>query len=251
MNELIFEGRPVSGWLEESKGADKDARRSAVEGLLRMLVAAAEALPAVSEGLKDPGLISAAGTLSCVGEFGESVVAAIPQWRDALQTIVLTATNPAARGAASEALVAIGPYARSPIPVLLDNLHDDVPAVRWAAAHGLGEVGPEAFDALGPLTHLALYDPVPRVAVEAAVAVWRIDRRIHRVLGPLTNALKDPDEIVRWLAADCLGEIGSEAKSAVPALQDALQMPYKTRLIRMGIATALERIEPGASGEAL
>ena len=40
---------------------------------------------------------------------------------------------------------------------------------------------------------------------------------------PLVKALKDPDERTGWIAAWALGEIGSEAKKAVPVLEALLE----------------------------
>ncbi len=57
----------------------------------------------------------------------------------------------------------------------------------------------------------------------------------------------------RWIAADCLGEIGPEAREAIPALQQVLAGPLRSRMIRMSIALALQRIDPdvaGAEGDA-
>jgi len=177
-----------------------------------------------------------------LGELGGRLTGAIAVLRSSLEAKVLTASDPDLRTAASEALVRIGPTARSPLPVLIDNLKDDVSAVRWSAAHTLGELGLGALDAIPALTNRALYDSDARVRVVSAVAIWRIDKRYHRVVPQLIEALKDPDEIIRWVAAECLGDIGPQAQESVSALEAALQLPYRTRLVRMGIETALERV---------
>jgi HEAT repeat protein len=171
----------------------------------------------------------------------------VPVLRSALRTAVLTADDPDLRFAASQALVQIGPHARSPIPVLIDNLKDELPAIRWNSANALGELGSQAREAVPALTSAALNDRVMRVRTESAVAIWRIDRREQRVVPVLIEALADPEELVRWTAADCLGDIGAAASEALPALQAALNLPYKTRLMKMGVSLAIERIDPTGS----
>lgn len=208
-NELNYQGKPIREWIDALTAGDATSQ------------------------------VLSAGVL---GDFGEQVMSIVPLIRDALETMVLTATVPELRAAASEALVRIGPVAHSPVPVLIDNLQDEIPSVRWNSARALGEIGIDALNAIASLTGRALHDPNPRVRVESAVAIWRIDRRVHRVVPQLIEALKEHDEVIRWIAADCLGDVGTDAHEAIPALQAALQMPYKTRLIHIGIATALERI---------
>jgi HEAT repeat protein len=99
------------------------------------------------------------------------------------------------------------------------------------------------------LIHTALWDEDPAVRLEAAVALWKIDRTGPLVIPALIKALADDNELICWIAADCLGQIGSEAREAVRALQQALRRPFKMALIRRGVALALERIDPHAEAE--
>jgi HEAT repeat protein len=88
------------------------------------------------------------------------------------------------------------------------------------------------------------------VRVEAAVALWKIDRKAASVVAVLVKALDDPNELICWMAADCLGQMGPEAREAVPALQKALQRDFRVALIRTGVSLALQRIDPQAAGAA-
>jgi HEAT repeat protein len=97
------------------------------------------------------------------------------------------------------------------------------------------------------LIHAALWDEDPAVRVEAAMALWKIDRKGPLVIPALIKALADDNELICWIAADYLGQIGPEARQAVPALQHALRRPFKMALIRKGVALALERIDPQAA----
>jgi HEAT repeat protein len=245
-SDLTYQGRPLASWVQALNDSDRAARDQAVTNVVGICESLAAVLPALSETLKAGDTVTRARTAATLGEFGGRILSLVPVLRTALRTAVLTADSPDVRSAASQALIQIGPHARSPIPVLIDNLKDELPTIRWSSANALGETGPDARDAIPALTTACLHDPVLRVRTEAAVAIWRIDHRGLRVVPVLTEALIDSDEIIRWLAADCLGEIGRDAKEAVPALKQALQLPYNSRLIRMGVSLALERIDPSA-----
>jgi HEAT repeat protein len=242
-NDLLYKGVSIDSWVRALKNSDVGARSEAVESLVTICASLAAVLPTLTDVLKEADAITRARVAAALGDFGSRTLAVVPVLRSALRTTVLTADDPEVRAAASEALVQIGPHARSPLPVLIDNLKDELPTIRWTSANALGEMGPGAREAIPTLTAAALNDPVLRVRVEAAVAIWRIDHRPHRVVPVLVDALKDPDEIIRWIAADCLGDIGSAAGDAIPALSEALNLSYRTRLIRMGVTTAIERIE--------
>jgi HEAT repeat protein len=240
--EIQFRGMPLGEWIGTLTEAAPTERGLAAAVLVRCVRGGSALFPLSGRALKEGTAADRARVATLLGEAGGGMMALVPMLRDALETTVLTADDPALRTAASEALVRIGPYAHSSIPVLVDNLNSQVASVRWTSAHALGEIGPDALDALAGLTGSAYNDPSPRVRVEAAVAIWRIDRRTRRVLRPLIDALQDPDELVRWIAAECLGDIGTDAAEALPALETALTLPYATRLMRMGIETAMERI---------
>ena len=91
----------------------------------------------------------------------------------------------------------------SEVPGLLITLKSDKPAERAASARILGEIGPQARDAVGGLA----------------------------------EALKDPDRDVRQNAAYALGYIGKASAPAVPALVTALH--DREWQVRRAAATAL------------
>ena len=97
------------------------------------------------------------------------------------------------------------------VPVLIETLKDQDPAMRSYAAKSLGKFGPEARDA------------VPN----------------------LTEALKDQDRNVRIGAAYALAQIGPEAKKAIPALKQALK--DSDPKVREGAAQALKQLQPASS----
>lgn len=108
---------------------------------------------------------------------------------------------------------------RGDIPLLIKALSDSDAVVREHAAEALGEMGPEAEQAILPLIRL-LSDGDPFVNGKAAGALSRIGQR--SVPG-LVRALMDGETNVRWCAAIALGKMGTSAREAVPVLAGALR----------------------------
>lgn len=248
LNEaLTYRGQPLSAWVRLLEHADEAERRRAVTGLAEIGAALAAVLPALSGALKDASAATRAQVATALGELGAEAMWLLPGVRASLRSHVLTDRDESVRTAALQALVQLGPEARTQVPALIDTLKDQLPYVRLSAAHALSQLGAEAKPAIPALTGVALHDTDSRVRLEAAVAIWHIDKRPGRVVPVLIEALRDADEVHRWIAADCLGEIGPDAAEAVTALQDALRTQYNSRLIHMSIALALERIDPRAA----
>jgi HEAT repeat protein len=101
---------------------------------------------------------------------------------------------------------------KAKVAELIRNLGDADAEIRYQATRSLGDLGPEAKDA------------VPA----------------------LIKTLGDPDADVRYRTAVALGHIGPAAKEAVPALVNALGDPDIG--VRQGAALALSEIGPGAKG---
>jgi len=171
----------------------------------------------------------------------ESSAEVVMALRAALREVSLHDLNDTVRALAGRAMTQLDSRAPSQLPALLDALRNDEPAIRFSAAHSLGDLGPAARPALGPLTQ-TLQDRDLGVRVQAARAVWQIDRQADAALPVLMEAVQSDDEVLRWIAADCLGEIGPKAAAAVPALREALKRPAEIEHVRTGIALALERI---------
>jgi HEAT repeat protein len=248
--ELVYQGKSVSAWVQLLEHPDDAERRRAAEALVQISTALTAVLPSLTGVLKKGSPVNRAQATAALGEFGAQVATLLPMLRATLRATVVTDGDETVRSSALQALVQLGPQTGTQVPALVDTLRDDLAYVRLSAAHALGQLGAEAKEAVPALTTCCLRDPDPHVRLEAAVALWRIDRRGARVLPALVQALREEDEVLRWIAADCLGEMGPEAQSAVPALLEALQSPFKARLIRMSLTLALERIDPSAAAKA-
>jgi HEAT repeat protein len=106
------------------------------------------------------------------------------------------------------------------LPALLEALRDPEPIVRARVASALGDLGPEARDAVYPLVE-ALRDPDSSVRNSAASALGQIGPAARPAMPSLLEMLRD--EELRGYAAYALVQMGPEARDAVPALVDLLR----------------------------
>jgi tetratricopeptide (TPR) repeat protein len=163
----------------------------------------------------------------------------------ALREMSLHDLDAPVRALAARSVTQLDALAPADIPALLEALRHDQPAIRFGAAHTLGDLGEAGRPALDSLKH-ALLDRDLGVRVQVARAMWLIDRQTAVTIPILTEALTAQDEVLRWMAADCLGDIGPSAAAAVPALQSALQGNFEIAHVRTGLTIALDRIQPKA-----
>jgi tetratricopeptide (TPR) repeat protein len=145
------------------------------------------------------------------------------------------------RSLASKAITQFSAQAPTNVSALLAALHHKEPTIRFGAAHSLGDLGEAGRPALDSLKQ-ALLDRDLGVRVQAARAVWLIDGQIEVPISILIEAVAGDDEILRWIAADCLGEIGPRAATAIPTLEKALQANFEITHVRTGLSIAIDRI---------
>jgi HEAT repeat protein len=194
--------------------------------------------------LKDPDRNVRVRVLTALGNLGGQMHRVMPVLRAALKETALKDDDASVRTQAAHALLQVGPEPDSEVAALTDSLRNELEVLRFHAAVALGDLGREAQPAVPPLIHTALWDEDPAVRMEAAVALWKIDpNKGPLVIPALIKALANDNELICWIAADYLGQIGPDAREAVPALQQALDRPFKIGLIRKGIALALQRID--------
>ncbi len=151
-----------------------------------------------------------------------------------------------------------GAAVKARIEALVRTLDSPEAATRWRAAQALGESGPAAREA-SPALIAALDDPDFWVGEAAAVALRKItgateaprERRNRGPREPLPVApalknliVKMRDPASRWMAIVALGEMGSEARAAVPHLIEALEDADAP--VRWDAAKTLGRIGPAA-----
>jgi HEAT repeat protein len=152
------------------------------------------------------------------------------------------------------------------VPVLTELLVDEDRRVRCYAATSLAFIGCPAHSAFPALAHMLVTDPDLDSRREAGRALaW--DSVSLRETGQapskatvqdLIAALRDDDDTVNYFAAWALGEVGPDAKQAVPALLELLRAKGSRTheeldvwQFRDNIVNALRDIEPDAAKEAI
>jgi HEAT repeat protein len=232
-----------AAWLEAlgQKGAAERENAAALWQAWAEAVPRAVAL--LAEVMQDASTAVRAKAVSALAALGRQAREIQGPLNTALKRAMLWDEDEAVRKLAAESLIKDGDWARTPIADLIKALNDPEAAIRFSAAQSLGERGEESLPAVGTLLNRALGDADGGVRLEAAMSLFKIDGRVEKILPVLIKALQEADEVRRWIAADCLGEIGPPAREAIPALRDVLQLEFKSPLIRASIALALEKIE--------
>lgn len=200
----------------------------------------APALPGLQGALKSPkaGIRQAAADLIALmkTDAREAVPDLLPLLRD---------KHNAVRRSAALALGAIGKDARDAIGPLSDMTSDSDPSIRAVAAEALGDIGPEALPAVATLIHLFKDSMVP-VRFQAARAIVKIG---PSALNALINAIANENQSVRLSAIFTLGELGPDARDAVPLLLE--QRKDFQPMIRSHVALALGKIGARAADRAV
>ncbi len=176
--------------------------------------------------------------------------------------------------AAMAVLGKFGSAAEAATPTITQALADPNPGIKLAAVHALGQIGPKAISAIPDLIHLMTdYDRPTLVAVKAALenidVNWRLDPAVPDLVATLVTRLNNPDSLgklaVQTLiligapavptlidvlrngnipasenSAFALGQIGKDAKKAIPALTEMLG--NENRRVQTEAANALQRI---------
>jgi HEAT repeat protein len=201
-------------------------------------------VPILISLLKDPDRDVRLRVIMALGNFGGQAHRVLPVLRSALKETAAKDYDDSVRNRAAHALLQVGPEPDTQVAGLIDSLQNELEVLRFNAAIALGNLGRHARPAVPALIHTALWDEDHAVRVQAAMALWKIDRAEPLVIAALTDALANDNELICWMAADALAQIGPEAQRAIPALQQALRRPYKIALVKKSIALALRRIDP-------
>jgi HEAT repeat protein len=208
------------------------------------------AVPSLLSLLQDSDRDVRRQAVTALGDLGGAVRRVLPALRAALRGAALHDGDDGVRAAAVRALLRAGPQPATEVGALVDDLQSEVDVVRFHAAVALGDLGPAGRPAVPDLISASLRDEEPAVRVVAATALWKIDRNGPLALHTLTRALDDANELVCWVAAEGLGLMGAAARTAVPALRQALRRDFRISLVKTGMMLALERIDPRATAGA-
>jgi HEAT repeat protein len=159
-------------------------------------------------------------------------------------TKILKDEDVSVRIASAWALIAVEGFLSDPVKDAMMVLlkHEDATTRRDAAAV-LAESGAEGKSALPLLQEMSKKDADAGVRSTAALAIARSTgaEANQRAVKVMLEALKEKDPRVRQDGARCLGQVGSDAKSAIPALTRALEDENED--VRKSAAEALDKIQ--------
>jgi hypothetical protein len=240
--EPVYDGQPVSFWIEQMTGRSAEAvvadagglgpeavpflfrrfrrqysrvRQTYSELRSKLPLPLQRCLPAPSRELNEDALLSA------VKFIRPTPVQPLVE--------VLGDRDPRVRVVAAQALGELRVGADAAVPVLARALSDPDARVRQAAAEALGDLGSAAMPAL-PALISALQDsdqgPQPgwvvRVRASAAFALAKIGRPAEAAAPALEGLLRDADDRTRLQAAVALWRIRREVRSTLPVLLELL-----------------------------
>ena len=233
--------------LSAMKDADDQVRRYAANAAVR----AGPGDPAVLEALLLAVRAEAKQLSSYEGGFAqldEPLVNFVEAAKDPSLPVLLKAVidlDPAVRRAAA---VGLGHAGKRAVPALSEAMNDSDLTVREAAAEALKTLGPEAGDAASGTPLEALKDKDPKVRAEAVRRAWELAPVDEENAIPLLlEILKTDVPENRVLAAEALGLFQGSSFKAVPALLEAMKEGQPGAL-RLQAVVALGRI--GESAEA-
>ena len=241
--ERLVQDPPLADWLvalSHDSPFERPQASRARGGASPPLAAA----PSLLSLMKDSDGDVRRRAVAALGNLGEEVRRVLPALCAALKEAALNDGDDGVRAEAVRALLRAGSQPATEVGALADAPHSDIDVVRFHAAIALGDLGPAGRPAVPALIHASLWDEEPAVRVEAAMALWKIDDKGPLVLHVLIKALDDANELICWIAAECLGQMGPAARDALPALRRALQRDFRISLIKTGVILALERIDP-------
>jgi HEAT repeat protein len=220
-------------------------------------------LPYLLEAVKDKNLRVAGVAIVFLGNLGPEAKSAVPALLAAAKQDKVLARSVAMT------LGEIGPEAKEGVPFLMEllkNQKNDAPYpyydIRVQAASALWRIQGNKEVTL-PVLREALKDLHGYVRVEAALALWQMGEEKEKMLALLMDMLKEKDmlkgkekasrkhameaRLVRFRAAEALGEIGPDAKAAVPLLIELLGSKED---FRKEVPKALKKIDPAAAAKA-
>jgi HEAT repeat protein len=244
----LGQGPPLADWLVAlSHDSPFDRPQADARGVTSPPLMA---VPSLLSLLKDSDGAIRRQAVTALGALGGEVRRVLPALRAALGEAALSDEDDSVRAEAVRALLQAGPEPATEVGALVDSLFSPVDVVRFHAAVALGDSGPAGRPAVPRLIRAALWDDDPAVRVEAAMALWKIDRKGPLVIPALVGALDDANELICWIAAEYLGQMGPAAREAVPALRQAMHRDFRLSLIKTGVMLALERIDTPATAGA-
>jgi HEAT repeat protein len=168
-DESIYQGIPLSSWIDRLRDHDPFYRLEAVQALEHIGPKEKTAVLSLAKMLNDKNQTVRTATVLALGRLGPEAKVAIPELIACLQD-----RHRFVRVYAVRALGSIAPLAPEVLPALIAALQDEESIVRWAVLDALGTMGPRAKVAI-PAVRKAQMDIAADVRQKAADLLKRID----------------------------------------------------------------------------
>jgi HEAT repeat protein len=223
-----------------------------------------------------PGHFAVVGLMNSRRSAAEALAEIGPEARAAVPALIdlLKEHRDYYRAMYCKALGNIGPDAKEAVPVLEDAMRDDNLGIRLAAAVAVTKIAPEqSSNAVGVLKNLQadpelatvwttdghggarqtsskdFQNPASRFfRLSASVPLWRLrlerDPPVTGIIEELNRPSRSED--IRYV--ELLGDIGPDAKAALPALEKFLN-PDQFISLRRAAAIAIRRIDPSEAAK--
>jgi hypothetical protein len=129
-------------------------------------------------------------------------------------------------------------------PTLEKNLQSPSPYIRIICARTLWVLDHSYANQARMVAHKSLSESDAGIRVEGASLLWRLDHDAKAVVPTLIALLSDPEKAYDYRTIKFLGNIGPQAKEAIPAIQDWLKSGRMHEAFATNAAvTALQKIE--------
>ena len=239
--------------IEATRHSDPDTRTLAVQALRDFGPRTSAIVTAVLAVAKDTDARIRAEALSVLSDFSHSA-------RDktflkpAIPTLLGALADPEwmVRFHAIQALKALGPEAREailPLSLILKG-HDQLQELSFSAADALLHIDPSLAESIAPILLRTLSEIKEGNIMPVLIhALIHIGPKARDAIPELIQLLKSQNSSVRLQAISALGQMGETAKEAIPALIPILA--DRADMARTAAATALSRIDPGKTKQAV
>lgn len=161
--------------------------------------AAQVTLPVLIEAMKLSNTASLMAVIALFEMDKASQKAALPG------VIAMLQQQPESHGFVCEFLCELGPEAKEAVPALIEALADTNNPFHWSVVQTLTAIGPEAHAAIPALLRVVKHGEVNRSDV--GLALQKIGPPTEAELPAIKEALNDPDEWVRTLAAEAIASM--------------------------------------------
>jgi HEAT repeat protein len=211
------------------------ARKNAARALGKLVTCDDEAVRALTEALQEPVMFVREAAAMALAELGPQAEDAAPVLEKALEDKMYDSL----RVKFAVALSSITHDAGPGIPVINDIMSRSGHHTKMVTADVL-PIAPELGASAVPALKSALGEKKRWLRVRAAMALWRSTGESDAAIEVLTPIVTASYASARETSARRLGEIGPEARSAVPALMEALQ--YEDPAVKDASTEALRNI---------